>query len=539
MAVAEPRLVPIIYVRGFAMTQNEIDETSFDPFNGFNIGSTTLRARPNKTDKPRKQIFESPMVRLASDYGYADAFEDGYDILDPEWEVGADGTPTGNRLSNACVIVFRYYDVAATAFGGQSTPSIQDSARDLSALVAQVRELVCANPANNMQPADFRCYLVAHSMGGLICRAFLQNPALDPMGTHDCVSRLFTYATPHNGIEIASTNVPSWLTPFKVANFNRQTMADYLDLKTAFGATGRVDLIPESRFPSRNVFCMVGTNRLDYEVAAGLSRTFVGHGSDGLVRIENATLCALNNDGTIGTQCAKAFAYRSHSGPYGIVNSEEAYQNLVRFLFGDVRIDIWMDISEIRLPEKLSTPAMAGKVDALYQIELNASPRGKFWYLTRRKAEEDSVACVRHRTWQEEPRQYLSSVFLSRKARVNPKRPSLAYAMSVGVRVPDYEVDGILWTKEHYEGGYLFQNALVLEITPPPAAGGSWRAKYAWQGNGIREADVNLPLQQSPNGEIVATIDFDSTGQGDAQAPQPTSPGIRGTMRFVVSSWNV
>jgi hypothetical protein len=31
--------------------------------------------------------------------------------------------------------------------------------------------------------------------------------------------------------------------------------------------------------------------------------------------------------------------HRSHSGPYGIVNSEEGYQNLVRFLFGHLRID--------------------------------------------------------------------------------------------------------------------------------------------------------------------------------------------------------
>lgn len=30
---------PIIYVRGYAMTPNEIDETTADPFCGFNLGS--------------------------------------------------------------------------------------------------------------------------------------------------------------------------------------------------------------------------------------------------------------------------------------------------------------------------------------------------------------------------------------------------------------------------------------------------------------------------------------------------------------------
>ena len=95
---------------------------------------------------------------------------------------------------------------------------------------------------------------------------------------------------------------------------------------------------------------MVGTNRNDYEAAAGLSRTFAGNGSDGLVRIANATLLGLKPDGAIGEPCAKAFAFRSHSGYFGIVNSEESYQNLTRFLFGDVRIDVWLDVEDVRLP---------------------------------------------------------------------------------------------------------------------------------------------------------------------------------------------
>jgi hypothetical protein len=30
-------LLPIIYLRGFAMTGGEIEDTSADPFNGFNV----------------------------------------------------------------------------------------------------------------------------------------------------------------------------------------------------------------------------------------------------------------------------------------------------------------------------------------------------------------------------------------------------------------------------------------------------------------------------------------------------------------------
>ena len=34
---------PIIYVRGFAATQGEIDETVADPYMGFNVGSAKAR----------------------------------------------------------------------------------------------------------------------------------------------------------------------------------------------------------------------------------------------------------------------------------------------------------------------------------------------------------------------------------------------------------------------------------------------------------------------------------------------------------------
>jgi hypothetical protein len=176
----------------------------------------------------------------------------------------------------------------------------------------------------------------------------------------------------------------------------------------------------------------------------------------GLVLIENATLRGLNDDGTPGDYCAKAFAYRSHSGFFGIVNSEEAYQNLTRFLFGDVRVDVYLDVEDIRLPEELKAAEKKHKVNALYQIEMHAAARGKLWYLTRRMAEEDSVSCFTHADWKKDRTHYLSSVFLANYARVNKRRRSLAYQMMLGVRVPDYEVDKKLWINEHYEGGYLF-----------------------------------------------------------------------------------
>jgi hypothetical protein len=540
MPTSDAPFHPIIYVRGYAMSRGEIDETTADPFCGFNLGSTMYRAVPNKEERPRKYVFESPVVRLASEYGYQDVYEDGYDIVDAEWEADSLGKPTSNKLGSRSIVIYRYYDAASSYLGGGKTPEIEDFARGLSKLVARVRDLVCKNPDNGIAPADFRCYLVAHSMGGLVCRAFLQNPALDTEKVVKHVDKFFTYATPHNGIDVMGQNIPSWLSLNDISNFDRdQRMPAYLDLAAAAKKHKRVDLVPEARFPSRRIFTLVGTNRMDYEAAAGLSRAFVGHGSDGLVKIENATLCGLDAKGNITEQSAKAFVYRAHSGYFGIVNSEEGFQNLARFLFGDVRVDLWLEIDDIRLPDKVQQEADAGRaVNALYQIEVLASPRGKLWYLTRRTTEEDSVACVSHVGWKKDASQYLSTVFLANRAKVNKNRRSLAYGMTLGVRVPDYEIEKRLWLNEHFEGGYLFRNALILEMVPPTKEGEAWKVKYAWQDAGVSMADTEITPTQLKSGRIEVSVPFDSSTVAANGKMKPTNPGIRGRLRFVIEGWN-
>lgn len=518
---------PIIYVRGYAMTQGEIDDTAADPFCGFNIGSTVYRAVPDKNRPPRKYIFESPVIRLASDFRYQDVYEDGYDILDPEW------TSNRNQLSSRSIIVYRYYDQASHLHGNGETPEIETFSKNLGDLILKVRDLVCANPKNGVTPETFRCYLVAHSMGGLVCRGLLHNPANDPNNARQYVDKFFTYATPHDGIEMLGMNVPSWLSVNDINNFNRERMADYLNLKAAYKKTQSVAWIPSQHFPPEKVFTLVGTNRSDYEVAKGASRTFAGHGSDGLVRIENATLKGLNPDGKEGVPCAKAFNYRTHGGRFGIVNSEESYQNLTRFLFGDVRVDIWAEIDTIRLPKKVQQAVDAGKkVDALYQVEILASPRGKLWQLTRRKAEEDSVSCfcqddVNKATSNAPVKEYLSSVFLSKRERVKGKR-NLVYELALGIRVPDWEIDRTLWLDDHYEGGYLFRNAIRLELAPPTAERKDWKIEYGWQDQGFNQATKRTTPSKNKENQLIVSIPFDSK----------STPGATGRLKFIVSGWN-
>ncbi|MGZ6223163.1 MAG: esterase/lipase family protein [Syntrophales bacterium] len=511
-------LHPIIYVRGYAMTENERDETTADPFCGFNLGSTVYRADINRENKARKFVFESPVVRLMSDFGYTDVYENGLDIMDEGWT---------DKIPYRSIIVYRYYEQGSSLLGNGKTSPIETYARDLGKLISKVRGLVVDQEDQGV--IDFKCHLVAHSMGGLVCRAFLQNPTLDPDYLRNCVDKVYTYATPHNGIEMGGINIPSWLSKDDMNNFNRTEMAKLLALGNdpeylaQEDGKRRVDFL--RNFNPDHFFCMIGTNRDDYNVAAGLSRTFAGNGSDGLVKIDNAGLVGKDSQGTT-IPCPRAYAYRSHSGFFGIVNSEEAFQNLTRFLFGDLRVDILFDVVNVTLPTSLQNKG--NDVQAAYHFEIKAGPRGKPWNLTRRIAEEDSVAVRTHEELNDASKKsiYLSTVFLSKWAKVDDSDNKLSYAVHFQVGVQEYLEKGILF-KSHYEGAKLFSDTLIVSVAPDEP--GEWH----W-------------AQDSANDPQALTLD----NQKELAAGRPVSlsvsiptvpekaPGITGNLRFVLTPWN-
>ena len=69
------RYHPIIYVRGFAMRDSEIEATINTPYMGFNLGATRVRQGPSGAFD--SLIFESPVIRLMKDHGYRDVYAEG------------------------------------------------------------------------------------------------------------------------------------------------------------------------------------------------------------------------------------------------------------------------------------------------------------------------------------------------------------------------------------------------------------------------------------------------------------------------------
>lgn len=436
---------PIIYVRGYAMTPSEIADTVATPYMGFNLGTT--KARQAWDGRVLRHVFESPLIRLMKDHGYRDTFADGSEI--------------GGRLPAKSIVIYRYYDPADKDFSDGKTLSIIEAANGLKELIYQIRNQVCRDNAELLD--QFKVHLVAHSMGGLVVRAFLQNDAISQQKDRDLVDKVFTYATPHNGIDMAGMNVPEVLGLWDINNFNRKQMTEYLGLPRN---SERVDSLG-GKFDPQRFFCLVGTNNRDYEVAWGASRRLAGEMSDGLVRIENATL----------QDAPRAFTYRSHSGAFGIVNSEEGYQNLVRFLFGDIRVDGTLEVDALPLPPSVQKAKDSGKeIRASYYFEATVSPRGAFDVkLTERRRETNSAIL----------RQYDELLRIDKAGINKPRSPvlfsafldsdmitvgkTLVFSIELAVSTTGYTIDQKFWLDQHVDGEYLYRDTLTVRVTQTDA----------------------------------------------------------------------
>ena len=102
MKIAPP-YYPIIYIRGFAATIGEIEDAAADPFMGFNLGSTKIRQ--DWQQRIVRHIFESPLIRLMKDEGYADTYAGG-DLLGEDRPAPAQS-----------IWIFRYYEQASADLG--------------------------------------------------------------------------------------------------------------------------------------------------------------------------------------------------------------------------------------------------------------------------------------------------------------------------------------------------------------------------------------------------------------------------------------
>lgn len=441
---------PIVYVRGFAATAGEREETFYDTYYGYAATSVEKRdgVPPNYLEPI---VFEGQLIRFLKEYGYVDAANGGLAL--------AMSNPANIRLNpTRSVWISRFYDVDVMS---EKVRPIESHAEDLRKLVcetipAELKKIegVDLGPRNR----DYRVILIAHSMGGLVARCLIQNLLPDPKRW---IHRLVTIGTPHGGIELSA--VPDILEELVAgkgnvlgaAIFKETRMREYLKLSKSADLKSL-----DGKFPEGRCLCLVGSDHDNYTVA----KKFTGSHSDGLVKQSNAYLK--------GAYWANV--HRAHSGRRGIVNSFETYENVRRFLFGDTRVRIWLENIALHLapPEK--------KMTELYDFEFSLSVRGTGVFLHQRRQEPCENAMRLKRADLENMRVlHLHTGFLDASLR-SPNEPRFSHFL-LAFRVSQHRVkDGFLFDTQYPERT-IYSESLEMRLTLAGQGGARAPAvEYRW-----------------------------------------------------------
>ena len=303
----------------------------------------------------------------------------------------------------------------------------------------------------------------------------------------DIVAKFFTYGTPHGGITF-QVSALDWAEktfgPAGADIFSPPKMYGYLDKDATFGdeppdgAKWDPQRIAPDVFAADDIFCLIGTDPTDY----GASRVVVGPKSDGLVQIEHAYVRGAH----------RAFVYKSHSGSYGEVNSEEGYQNLRRFLFGRWRVLIDFD----------GLPPVPGKDDEqwpVWQADMRLAIRGQSIVMSEQQAAHycpiqlnDEIQRKADSPDHPVP---LVSTFLLDPATIQRQGPAdqavphggrARYTMTLRVFALD-EKHGVFDFSDHLEQVPAWSDSLIVDVGPNETGTGL-QAWTAWK------SDVNGQL---------------------------------------------
>jgi len=500
----QPPYYPIVYVRGYAMTENEQEETFHDTYYGFAATSVEKRAAP-APDYYRADMFEGQLIRFMKlgKHAYFDATNRGLE----------DAEDNPSRSLWVC----RFYD----------DDVMKDKLRSIEQHAEDLRKLVCETIPQRLKERGvdlganlkhYKVILVAHSMGGLVCRTLIQNllPAHGEKPA-EWIHRLVTMGTPHKGIELG--RIPDFLerlilrtaNPFDANIFEEKRMVQYLKLLKGYQPHSLGQENSGYAFPVKRCFCLIGSDYESYTAAQHLTGSF----SDGLVKQDRGYVVAGKPDakGKYAKEQKSFWAnvHRAHSGRRGIVNSYESFENVHRFLFGDVKAELYLENIELGQPAEKNC-------ECFYDIEFALSIRGSPVYLHRRQQNPCENAIRYGRADLEKKTVLLHTLFMN--SHLKPASSPYSH-FKLEFRINEHAVrKGFLWDKE-YPAKTIYSEDLEVRVgdfdTKLPGAevqfrwlseGGDWRnAEKA--GDGYR-----IPLRAA--GSVRANFLIQATEWPDA-----------------------
>jgi len=122
---------------------------------------------------------------------------------------------------------------------------------------------------------------------------------------------------------------------------------------------------------------------------------------------------------------------------------------------------------------------------------------------------------------------HLFSLFLD-PTKSQKRHQSVAFAFDVAILVPDYQIDGVLWLKKHFEGGYLVRKLIVVEAFVDEQAPSGWRLEYGIQSETPNDTST-MAKARLEDGALKFEIPLSS--------PEGARPGVKGQLRIAVRNW--
>lgn len=517
----EPPYYPIVYVRGYAMTADEREDTFYDSYYGFAANSVEKREAPPPVYF-QADVFEGQLIRFMKlgDYRYADAANAGIEEF-------------GDNPSRS-IWVCRFYDT--DFFSGQAR-EIKDHGEELRALIMEgIPDKLRSFVDLGANDADYKVILIAHSMGGLVCRALIQN--LMPSKKQDpkrWIHRFVTMGTPHGGIElgripdVAERLAAENLNPVNSGLFYPKQMRSYLKLDETDNEgeftydVHSLGLQPTKRekagFPVGRCLCIIGSNYREYTAVKWVT----GDHSDGLVKQSRAYCvggpvpeAGPGNENPEYPPSRVAFfanIHRAHSGRVGIVNSYESFENIHRFLFGNIKAQVYLNDVEINTPQEEG-------FHYFYDFEFFFSVRRTGVYLHRRQQDPCENA------WRFLRSSIPKSILLHTgfmNSRLNDRVNNLLsanshFSLSFGV-IERRNRQHILWDKE-YPARQIYNETLEMRVGGVES-GDATKLGYRWLSDGGNFQKANE----------------DPPDSGAFELKLRKAGAVSGTIRIVVAPW--
>lgn len=493
----EPPFYPIVYVRGYAMQRSDIEETFYDSYYGFAASAVYKKQTQAENGYLMPDLFEGQLIRFmkskfgnsqSTRYGYADAIN---------------SSPDDFIASNPSrsIWISRFYDVD---FIQDRVRSIESHALELTDLIVNriPQQLIALGMDPKSLKEDYKVILIAHSMGGLVCRTILQNTLPNfNKGTkkissildvdkiqhpENLIHRFITIGTPHKGIDLG--NIPdiienvitSSLNPYDSNIFKPTRMRQYLELgdlknpktKNPDEDDYKFDLhsLGKSTYPIKNCLCIIGSDYNSYSAVKFATGSF----SDGLVKQDRAYMVSGEKpaDGhTYGEDKTAFYAnvHRAHSGYKGIVNSAETFENIHRFLFGDIKVRIAM--ANIKINTEI-----ANGFEYFYDFEVAVTIQGTGVYLHQRKQDlcENAIR-IKYQDLIKQKDIHLHTGFLNSMLRQSKKDGS---HFMIKFNILEYRTKaGFFWDTQ-YPSRTIYTQSLEVRIGDDK---GDPTASYSWQ----------------------------------------------------------